>query len=74
MSEICKKYQITEEQFKNMVQDGVISTTFPHYDEIYQTFQSYISNSSGREDAIFKTCEAHKVSRTTVYRIIAHFS
>lgn len=70
MSEICKKYNLTPEQYKNMVQDGVISTTFPHYDEIYASFQKNLSNSTGREDAILKTCIENNCSRSTVYTVI----
>ena len=52
MSEICKKYNLTQDQFKKMVQDGVISTTYPHYDEIYESFKLNLSNSTGTEDAV----------------------
>lgn len=73
MSEICKKYNLSEDQFKNMVRDGWISTTVPHYDEIYESFKNNLSNSTGREDAIIKTSIAHNCDRSTVYRIIAKF-
>ena len=73
MSEICKKYNISEESFKKMVKDGWISTTVPHYDEVYRAFKENVSNSTGREDAVIKTCIEHNCGRSTLYKIIAKF-
>ena len=73
MSEICKKYNISIDQYKRMVKDGVISTTFPHYDEIYECFKANLSNSTGTEDAVFKTSIEKNCDRATVYRVISKF-
>jgi hypothetical protein len=73
MSELCKKYNLSEDQLKNMVKDGWISISVPHFDEVYSTFKNNLSNSTGREDAVLKTSIQHNCDRTTVYRIIARF-
>lgn len=73
MSEICKKYNISQDSFKKMVQDGVISTTYPHYEEIYACFKMNLSNSTGTEDAVLKTSIEKSCDRATVYRVIAKF-
>lgn len=70
---VCKKYNLTEEQYKQMVRDGVISTTYPHYDAIYETFKTQMTCSAGTEDAVIKTSIQEKCSRETVYRVIAKF-
>jgi hypothetical protein len=73
MSEICKTYNLSEEDYKRMVRDGIIAATIFNYDEIYTSFKNNLSNSSGTEDAVYKTCITHRCERWTVYRAISKF-
>lgn len=70
---ICKKYNIAEPDFRAMVKDGRISVTVLRHDEIYSTYLSNLSNSSGVQDAVLKTSISERVEERTIYRIIAEF-
>lgn len=72
MSELAKRYNLTEEQYKKMVDDGVISTSYPRYDEIYECFKESLKNCS-QSEAVYIVQEKMRVSRTTVYSVIAKF-
>lgn len=69
MKTIQEKYGLTEGQFKAMVKDGIISTTFPRYEEIIIHYKANLSKGSG--EAVHLTCEKFNVSKSTVYEIIA---
>ncbi len=66
MSKLCDKYGLKEEQLKAMVKDGVISTTWPYYDEIIIFYKSKGANS----EAIKQTSEKFNVDISTVYKIV----
>lgn len=73
MSEFCKKYNLTDEQFKQLIRDGKISTTVYRHDQIYTSFKNTLSNSTGVEDAVMKVSIKENVDVRTVYRVIAEF-
>lgn len=68
MSEICKKYGIEENTFKAMVKDGVISTTWPFYDEVIIYFKQH--KHLGKSEAIKMAADKFKISDRQVYNII----
>lgn len=70
---ICKKYGISEASYKAMVQNGVISTTFPGHEEIYVYYKECLKKHRLKLDAITQVCEDKSISQSTVYNIIAHF-
>lgn len=70
MSEIAKKYELKEEQYKRMVNDGVIATTIPSYDRIYACFKEHLSKTT-KAEAIYIAAQENKVSERTVYTAIA---
>ena len=71
---LCEKYGITESSYKDMVRNGVISTTFPAYEDIYLHYKFCLSkNGNHSEDAVIQTANDKSVSRTTVYRVIKEF-
>lgn len=39
MSELSKKYQIPAETIKRMIDDGVISSSWPNYEDVYRMFK-----------------------------------
>jgi len=65
MSRICEKYGINETQLKMMVKDGVISTSWPFYDEIvvYYTQNKHL----GKTEAVKRAAEKFNVSEKTIY-------
>jgi len=73
MNEICKKYGITEEQYKNLLSNGWISTTIARYEEIYHTFRANLSSTGDKVEAINITSDQLGCERSTVYRAIKRF-
>lgn len=71
MSELCDKYGLREEQLKAMVKDGVISTTWPYYDEIIIFYKA--NKHLGKPEAIRMAADKFKISDRQVYNIIAKF-
>lgn len=72
MSEICNKYGLKEDQFKAMVKDGIISTTWPFYDEVVVHYKS--KKILGNSEAIKQTADKFNISESTVYRIVKTIS
>lgn len=73
MCNFCKKYNMSEADFKRAVNDGKISTTVLRHDELYTQFKNMLSNSSGTEDAVIKLSVQEGVSTRTIYTAIAEF-
>lgn len=69
----CRKYNMSEEDFKRAVRDGKISTTVMRHDELYTKFKNTLSNSAGVEDAVLKVSISEGVDSRTIYRAIAEF-
>ena len=74
MCELCKKYGITEIAYKEMVRNGVISTTFPAHEEIFVHYKACLAKTGRSLDAIEQTCQDKGVSQRTVYYAIQQFS
>ena len=72
MSIICDKYGLEETQFKAMVKDGIISTTWPFYDEVVVFYKA--NRNKGNSEAVKMTAERFNVSIPTVYRIVKTIS
>lgn len=73
MCNFCKKYNMSEADFRRAVKDGRISTTVLRHDELYTKFKNALSNSSGTEEAVLKVSVQEGVDERTVYRAIAEF-
>lgn len=69
----CKKYNMSEEDYRQAVRDGKISTTVLRHDELYSKFKNTLSISSGVEDAVIKLSISEGVNERTIYRAIAEF-
>lgn len=68
MSELCKKYNISEQSLKMMVKDGVISTTWPFYDEVVIFYKQ--KQHLGKPEAVKQAAEKYGVTEKTIYQII----
>ena len=67
MSEIIsKKYNVSEESFRAMVKDGVISTSWPFYEEVIIFYRRNGSN----PEAVKMAADKFRIHETTVYKII----
>lgn len=65
MSILSNKYNIPEETVKKMIQDGVISCSWPGYEEVYNLWKS----GEKIDEICFKTGKA----RSTIFEIIKRF-
>lgn len=68
MSELCKKYNISEQSLKMMVKDGVISTTWPFYDEVVIFYKQH--KHLGKPEAVKRAADKYGVTEKTIYQII----
>lgn len=68
---LAKKYNIPQQTITNMVKDGVISCTWPMYEEIYAMYQQSISiGGKTKTEIYFEISQAKKVSEGTVKNAI----
>lgn len=70
---ICEKYGITKASYDAMVRNGVISTTFPAHEEIFLFYKQCLQKTGSSNEAVEMTSEEKRVSRATVYNVIAQF-
>ena len=73
MNEICRKYNLSEEDYKRMLNDGILTTTVARYNEIYECFKKNKSITGSTEDAVIYTSEEKNTCRSNVYKIVAMF-
>ena len=73
MCNFCKKYNMSEEDYKRAIRDGKISPTVLRHDELYTKFKNTLSQSTGREDAILKLSIQEGISPRTIYYAISEF-
>lgn len=71
---ICEKYGITESSYRDMIKNGVISTTFPYHEDIYLYYKSCLKKGHSNGDAVNETSAVKNVSRVLVYNIIKEFN
>lgn len=70
---LAKKYGIEEYKIKAMIKDGVISSSWPHYEEIYYHYKQLRRNCSSDNQAIEQTAAEKRYSLSQVYTIIKKF-
>lgn len=71
---LSKKYNIPKETVMKMVNDGVISCSWPMYEEIYAMYQKSIAIGGKTKTEIFyEIAEEKKVSKRTVEYVIHRF-
>lgn len=68
---LSKKYNIPQEAVKKMINDGVISCSWPMYEQIYQDYQNSMNVGGKTQTAVFhEVAEKNKVSEKTVQKIV----
>jgi predicted DNA-binding protein YlxM (UPF0122 family) len=65
MSEICKRYGLSTNQYKQMLKDGLISITASQYDEVIVHYR--------QSKSLQKTADHFNISKTRVYEIVHRF-
>jgi len=65
MSEICRKYNISDKAYKDLVKDGWISCSAPQYETIYVFYKKTCSYQ--------KTCDEFNISKSVLHTIIHKF-
>jgi len=67
---ISNKYNIPQETVNKMVKDGVISCSWPMYEEVYNMFLSYPQGKS-KTQIYYEIAEKKGISERTVRDIIS---
>jgi hypothetical protein len=71
---LSEKYNIPKDTIQKMVNDGVISCSWPMYEEIYTMYQNSMSIGGKTKTEIFyEIAEVKKVSPETVKHAINKF-
>lgn len=63
---LSNKYNISQDVINKMVKDGVISCTWPMYEEIYAMYQSSKSSGKSKTEIYYEIAEKKKMSEATV--------
>lgn len=71
---LAKKYNVPQETVKKMIADGVISCSWPSYEQIYAMYQKSMSiGGKSKAEIIHEICEATKAKERTVYYALEKF-
>lgn len=70
MSTLSNKYNIPQEVVDKMIKDGVISCTWPAYEEIYQMYKASLNSGKSKMQIYYDIAIAKGVSETTVRTVI----
>lgn len=70
---LAEKYCIPHETIKMMVRDGVISTSWAGYEEIYTHYQKVKTVTISKTEAVHIVAEEKKVCETRVFKSISKF-
>lgn len=68
---LAKKYGIPPEVVTKMVHDGVISCSWPMYEEIYAEYQKLIVTGRTKTDIYLTIAESKGVSERTVKAVVS---
>lgn len=67
---LSNKYNIPQETVNKMVQDGVISCTWPAYEEIYAMYKGYSASGKTKTEIYYEIAERKNMSESSVKHII----
>lgn len=67
---ICNKYNIPQETFDKMVRDGIISCSWPLYEEIYTMFKAALPSGKSKQTIYYEIAEKKHISESSVKSII----
>jgi hypothetical protein len=67
---LSNKYNIPQSTVNKMVKDGVISCTWPRYEEVYDMYKSYSSSGKTKTEIYYEIAERTRISEHTVKMIV----
>lgn len=67
---LCNKYNIPEATLTQMVKDGVISSKWPVYEEIYNLYLTMKSNGKSKEQIYLDIADLKNIKSRTVREMI----
>lgn len=67
---LSKKYNVPQETITKMVQDGVISCSWPRYEEIYAQFKSLTNSGLSSVEACYQIAEKEGINERTVRNMV----
>lgn len=71
---LCNKYNIPQETMDKMVRDGVISSSWPMYEEVYTLFQRMLSSGKPKTTIYYEIADQKRISEATVKYIVLKMS
>ena len=73
MNELCRKYNLSEESYRAMLRDGILSSTLEGWNQVYECYKKHLSLTGKQSEAVYEVCIELNVCRTKVYEVIARF-
>lgn len=67
---LSNKYNVPQETIKKMINDGVISCSWPKYEEIYAMYTNEVKTGKTKTLIYYEIAEKKKMPETTVKSII----
>jgi hypothetical protein len=68
---LCNRYNIPESTIQNMVKDGVISNSWPLYEEIYALYLSLKNPGKSKSSICREISDSRNMSEHTVRAIVS---
>ncbi len=68
---LSNKYGISQETVNQMVKDGVISCSWPMYEEVFNLYQSMLSSGKNKTQIYNEIADRKGISERTVRDIIS---
>lgn len=67
---LCNRYNVPQETINKMVKDGIISGSWPMYEEIYAMFQAALPSGKSKQTIYYEIAEKKNISESSVKAII----
>lgn len=68
---LSNKYNVPQETIKKMINDGVISCSWPMYEEIYEMYEQSLNTGKSKTLIYYEISEKKGVSERTVRDVIS---
>jgi hypothetical protein len=66
---LCNKYNVPQETIDKMVKDGVISASWPRYEEIYDLYKALSRSGRSKQDIYNEISDKTHISEASVKSI-----
>jgi hypothetical protein len=67
---LSNKYNVPQQTIDKMVKDGIISTSWPMYEEVYKIYLSIKSTGLSRGEIYMEVADRARISEATAKHII----